>query len=118
MFTPFLNSVIIKKYLSISQQEPLNVIFYNVCVYFLQEYRSFQIIIFSCSQIIKVLDVLPDEVQKSIGSLYRFNISTFNHRTVPAASPRPDDHDDHDANKHRSQGGHHVVDHGTHTHLT
>lgn len=64
------------------------------------------------------MELLPDEIQESVSSLYWFDVSAVCHGAVPAAFPRPDDHHDDDADEHCDQGGHHVVHHRTHAHLT
>lgn len=73
----------------------------------------------STSQICKVSKKLsPDEIQKSISSLNRFNVSTVGHRTVSAAFAWADYHHNDDADEHSDESGDHIVDHCTHTHFT
>lgn len=61
--------------------------------------------------------VVPDEIQESINSLNRLNVAVVGQRTVPVAFARLyKDHYD-DTDEHGNQGGHHVVDDGTHAHL-
>lgn len=65
-----------------------------------------------------VSELLPDEIQESVHSLNGLNVPIVVQRTVPAAFARLDDDHDDDADKHGYQGGHHVVDHCAHAHLS